>query len=142
MTGTAETQGAYVYFLPVWIAVMLLFVAVDLFSTFTFEVLGDDGRLMPVCGLTADGKAAECDGVLSQGMLADFYLWHAAEFVPFLDVTGTLDWSAPVTYTGSAVGWLLLMFKGAIVVPIVLALRAVNGIRKQRAKPAKAADVA
>jgi hypothetical protein len=112
MTKPANAGEKFPYWFAGWVALTLILLAIDLFATITWQTLGDSGVLV------SDGGRP-----LSHERLMDFYLWHALEFVPLLDVTKTLDWQVPVVYSGAGVGWLLLAFKGVIVVPIVLALR-------------------
>ena len=55
----------------------------------------------------------------SNGALADFYLWHFMDSVPLLDVNETLRWEVPFTYESASIGWILLLFKFAVIVPVV-----------------------
>ncbi len=47
------------------------------------------------------------------------YAWHIADTVPVLEVTKTLGWKAPVTFTDNWSGALLLMFKVVLLVPLL-----------------------
>ena len=56
---------------------------------------------------------------LTYAALQDLYLWHFLDAVPSLKVNDTLKWGRPVTYQGGGVGWLLLLFKIAVILPII-----------------------
>jgi hypothetical protein len=56
---------------------------------------------------------------VEHGSLADFLLWHLLDAVPGLKVPETIGWKAPLTYERSGAGWLLLLFKVMVIVPVV-----------------------
>jgi hypothetical protein len=56
---------------------------------------------------------------VEHGSLADFLLWHLLDAVPGLKVTETIGWKAPLTYDRAGAGWLLLLFKVMVIVPVV-----------------------
>lgn len=49
----------------------------------------------------------------------DFYLWHFLDAVPLLHINETLLWNQPMIYRQTGVGWLLLTFKAAIILPVI-----------------------
>ena len=51
----------------------------------------------------------------------DFFAWHALDSIPALEITGTLRWDEPLGYDNAGVGLLLLVFKVAVIAPIVAA---------------------
>ena len=51
----------------------------------------------------------------------DFYMWHFLDAVPVLKINETLLWNAPLTYHQSRVGLLLLVFKIAVIAPVIAA---------------------
>lgn len=55
------------------------------------------------------------------GKLLDLFLWHFLDAIPLLDVNKTLRWSAPLDYDSGGVGWILLLFKIVVIVPIIAA---------------------
>lgn len=55
--------------------------------------------------------------------LHEVFLWHFSDAIPLLDVNETIRWSAPVSYNDSAVGWLLLLFKLAMIIPLIATFR-------------------
>ena len=56
---------------------------------------------------------------VEHGSLADFLLWQLLDAVPGLKVPETLRWPAPLTYERGAAGWLVLLFKIMVIVPVV-----------------------
>jgi hypothetical protein len=51
----------------------------------------------------------------------DFYMWHFLDAIPVLKINETLLWNAPLTYHQSRVGLLLLIFKIAVIAPVIAA---------------------
>ena len=56
---------------------------------------------------------------VDHGSLADFLLWHVLDAIPGLKVPETIKWEAPLTYERASAGWLLLLFKVMVIVPVV-----------------------
>ena len=56
---------------------------------------------------------------VEMGSLVEFYLWHFSEAVPLLKVNQTLRWDAPWTEYSAWVGWILLLFKLVVIVPVI-----------------------
>ena len=56
---------------------------------------------------------------VDHGALADFLLWQLLDSIPGLNVPQTLRWEAPVTYQRGLAGWLVLLFKVMVIVPVV-----------------------
>ena len=52
------------------------------------------------------------------------------DFIPFVDVTEELNWNEPVNYTGSWTGTVVLLYKVAVIVPIVLLFRHYRSARQ------------
>jgi hypothetical protein len=102
------------YFVPLVIASWAVFLALPLFADFTM--------LLYERGLV-DLATTDAAHPVSRGRLADFYLWHLAEFLPVIDIPETLHWPRPVIYTGSWVGSLVLLYQLFVLVPIVLLFR-------------------
>lgn len=50
---------------------------------------------------------------------ARLYVWHFSNAVPVLDVNKTLQWKAPLVYTSSRAGTLVLLYKIAVIIPLV-----------------------
>lgn len=61
-------------------------------------------------------------------------MWHFLEAVPLLKVNQTIRWAEPWTYDSAAVGWILLLFKLVVIVPVIGAF---VGYWKRRTGPAK-----
>jgi hypothetical protein len=68
---------------------------------------------------------------VDHGSLADFLLWHVLDAIPGLKVPDTLRWAAPLTYERSGAGWLLLLFKIMVIVPVVSGIG--HYLREERA---------
>jgi hypothetical protein len=56
---------------------------------------------------------------VNQGSLADFLLWHVLDAIPIIKVPETIKWAAPLTYERAGAGWLLLLFKVMVIVPVL-----------------------
>lgn len=56
---------------------------------------------------------------VDHGALADFLLWQLLDSIPGLKVPETLRWEAPLTYQRGLAGWLVLLFKVMVIVPVV-----------------------
>ena len=56
---------------------------------------------------------------MDHGSLADFLLWQVLDAIPRLKVPETLLWAAPLTYERAGAGWLVLLFKVMVIVPVV-----------------------
>lgn len=56
---------------------------------------------------------------VEHGSLADFLLWHLLDAIPGIKVPETIKWEAPLAYERSGAGWLLLLFKLMVIVPVV-----------------------
>jgi hypothetical protein len=50
---------------------------------------------------------------------ARLYVWHFSNAVPLLDVNETLRWKAPLVYTSSRAGILVLLYKMAVIIPLI-----------------------
>jgi hypothetical protein len=91
---------------PLVIAVNLLFACVGLFSTFVLVLPGN--------GTFFVGNAHP-----EHGKIADFFLWHFFDMVPLFDFNETLKWKAPLEYERAAVGWILVLFKLVVALPVL-----------------------
>ena len=97
------------------------------FATGTFAAvttwLWDSGHLdLTGSRLVAIGADEDATGTFI-GIAADFYLWHLLDSVPLLDIPATIRWSRPYEYSDNLSGWLLLAFKGFIILPLIQAVR-------------------
>lgn len=54
-----------------------------------------------------------------------FYLWHAVNAVPALDIPATLEWRLDAELEGLASALMLLAFKAAVAVPVLAAVAAI-----------------
>jgi hypothetical protein len=99
--------------LPVWVAVALyidfVLIAMGGFAAFA-SILHASGPPLFLPGARAE---------VSHGVLADLFLWHLLDAIPGLKVNETIRWAAPLTYERAAAGWLVLLFKVVVIVPVV-----------------------
>jgi hypothetical protein len=61
------------------------------------------------------------DPIFFYSNLQDFFIWHFLEDIPLLHVNQTLRWAEPLTYTSPALGFIVLMFKITVIVPVTAA---------------------
>lgn len=59
----------------------------------------------------------------SEPVLLDFYLWHFLKMVPFLKIPEVLRWEMPLCYSQSAIGFMILLFQGLVVIPSIATIR-------------------
>jgi hypothetical protein len=99
--------------MPAWGAVALyinfVLIAMGCFAGLAF-MLHD-----PAQPLFLPGARSE----VSHGTLADYLLWHLLDAIPGVKVPETIRWSAPLTYERPGAGWLLLLFKVMVIMPVV-----------------------
>jgi hypothetical protein len=100
----------------------VLFLAILFFSSVTYA-------------MTRSGAVRFTDALMpAAGRVSDFYLWHFLDAIPLVDVTRTLRWDEPLTYTSHRVGWLLLAFKVTVIVPVIAAF---TGYWRYASQPAR-----
>ena len=99
------------HFAPVAYSINLLMIAVMFFSSVTYVLVAR--------GVLKLNAASGSD--VTQGAIADFYFWHFLKAVPLLEVTETLNWKVPLTYESGWTGLVLLLFKLAVIVPVIAA---------------------
>jgi hypothetical protein len=101
-----EGSGRYV---PFGVLAVLLVIMVSAFTAAT--VVAARHQLVTLSGAS--------NGSLSFEEVARFYIWHFTNAVPVLDVNETLRWKAPLDYSSARVGTLVLLFKVAVIVPLI-----------------------
>lgn len=109
---------------PLVIAANLLFVCVGLFSTFVLVLPGNDTFFV-------DNPHPD------HGQIADFFLWHFFDMVPLFDFDETLKWKAPFEYEHAAVGWILVLFKLVVALPVIRLVAAYYSDRSNEASAEK-----
>ncbi len=110
------------FFAPVAYSLNLLIISVLLFSSVTY-VLGEKGILE---------FTGSPDSKFSPDQVTALYLWHFLEAVPLLKVNDTLRWKEPLTYNSGWVGLALLIFKGAVIIPVIAAFAGYwKGVREK-----------
>lgn len=62
-------------------------------------------------------------GGVTEGRLVDFYMWHFFELLPLLSINETANLAEPATYTGTWVGFFVILFQAMVVVPILATIR-------------------
>jgi hypothetical protein len=95
-----------------WGAVALyinfVFIAMGCFAGFAFLLHG----LTPPLFLPGTRE-------VDHGSLADFLLWQLLDAIPGIKAPETILWTAPLTYERAGAGWLVLLFKVMVIVPVV-----------------------
>ena len=51
--------------------------------------------------------------------IAQLYIWQFCKSVPLLDINETLRWKPPFIYTGTGTGTLVLLYKIAVIIPVI-----------------------
>jgi len=51
--------------------------------------------------------------------IAQLYIWQFCKSVPLLDINETLRWKPPFIYTGTDTGTLVLLYKIAVIIPVI-----------------------
>jgi hypothetical protein len=51
--------------------------------------------------------------------IAQLYVWQFCKSVPLLDVNETLRWNVPFIYKGTGTGFLVLLYKVAVILPLI-----------------------
>lgn len=69
---------------------------------------------------------------LHAGMVSDFFLWHFLNAIPLLQINETLHWAPPLTYNSARVGWILLLFKLVVIIPVIASFAAYWKFRRER----------
>jgi len=109
---------------PVIYSINVLMMAVIFFSAVTY-VMASHGIV------TLSSRTGQ---LVTLASLLDFYVWHFLEAVPLLKVNQTIRWDEPWTYDSAAVGWILLLFKLVVIVPVIGAF---IGYWKRQTGPAR-----
>jgi hypothetical protein len=90
--------------------VNFVFIAAGCFAALAFMLNDQDGRPLFLPGAQKE---------VNHGTLADYLLWHVLDAIPGLKVPGTIKWAAPLSYERSGAGWLLLLFKVIVIIPVI-----------------------
>jgi hypothetical protein len=96
---------------PFLYAFVVAEVAIVLFATLTF--------ILSERGLIEFGTSRAPVAISEPAEALDFFSWHLLDSVPVLSITETLGWDEPFGYTSGWVGFLLLLFKVLVIVPVV-----------------------
>lgn len=107
---------------PIIVATLVFVFAVSVFSVATYLLLDWNA-----VNLTTP-SCEQCPLKLDQ--LLNFYTWHFLNAIPFLMINESLQWNAPLLYSGALAGWLVLAFKAAVIVPLIQAIRTYLQVRK------------
>jgi hypothetical protein len=70
--------------------------------------------------------------------VSQLYVWQFCKSVPLLDVNQTLRWEPPFVYAGSGTGTFVLLYKLAVIVPLIGAFLAYWTAQIELKKPAEA----
>jgi hypothetical protein len=62
--------------------------------------------------------------------VVDFYMWQFLDSVPGLGIPQTLRWTQPYQYSDHLSGALLLVFRVAVIVPVIASFKVWHDVRK------------
>ena len=110
-----EVLSGFGVIAPIWYAINVLVIATVFFAT--------DGALLAHAGMLTilpppEKAALVSDSTLLHGMLLDFFMWHFLAELP-LHINETLQWDEPLRYQGVGMGSMLILFKIAVIGPVV-----------------------
>jgi hypothetical protein len=88
-------------------------IAIVLFSTLAFVLVDRE--------LIHFGTDQSVARIAEPGDALDFFVWHALDSIPALEITGTMRWDEPLNYDDPGVGLLLLIFRVVVIAPVVAA---------------------
>ena len=115
-------DGLFGWLSPLIVAALVFLFAVSVFSVATYVLL--DWRAVNLTTPFCQQCPIELDDVLN------FYTWHFLQAVPLLMINESLQWDAPLVFTGALAGWIVLAFKAAVIVPLIQAIRTYLQVRK------------
>lgn len=112
-----------------------VFIAAGCFAALAFMLNDQGGRPLFLPGAQKE---------VSHGTLADFLIWHVLDAIPGLKVPETIKWAAPLSYERAGAGWLLLLFKVIVIIPVVSGIGHYlreEGTASEAAKPSRRGTV-
>jgi uncharacterized protein (TIGR02246 family) len=62
--------------------------------------------------------------------VVDFYMWHFVNLIPGLGIPETLRWAQPYQYSDHLSGAVLLIFKIAVILPVIASFKLWHDVRK------------
>jgi hypothetical protein len=81
------------------------------------ESVGDPGGRAAARSVADEGaELARDDAVWAT---AEYYLWNFSDAIPVIKLPETVNWELDWTYVDNASGWLLLLYKVLVIVPIL-----------------------
>jgi hypothetical protein len=86
----------------------------------------------------SDGIGNLASGTSALATSWDFavlYAWHAFDAIPALDITKSLRWNEPVKYDGMELGLLVVVYRAAVLLPLIASLRGVWATRRGHLGP-------
>ena len=91
-----------------WLAVLIA-IMTSVFASVTLFAAEKD-----LISLTAAGA-----DLPSFERIAQLYVWQFCKSVPLLDITETLRWEVPFVYPDAGTGTLVLLYKLAVIIPVI-----------------------
>ena len=107
----------------------LITLAVVLFASVSFS--GLTILLYQAGHVELSGSSDLAHDSRSFDVLSEFYLWHLADTVPLLDIPDTVRWEQPLRYSDSLSGFLLLLYKSFVILPLLQVGRLILAGRDQ-----------
>jgi hypothetical protein len=65
--------------------------------------------------------ALSAEAVMNRAV--EFYAWHLADSVPLVDITGNLQWNPRPEFDDRMSGFLIIVFTGVVILPLIPAVR-------------------
>jgi hypothetical protein len=116
-------KAVWGWMMPVAAGIVAFFLSTTVFAVVTM-LLQDAGLVQ----LSVPGCASCKPDVYD---VIAFYIWDFLDAIPLLNVTESLHWDVPLTYSGALMGWLVLAFKVAVIIPLIQAVRTYLQVRKE-----------
>jgi hypothetical protein len=110
---------------PFGVLAVMFAIMTSVFASFT--LIAADKDLISLTARGADQPSFE--------EIAQLYVWQFCKSVPLLDVNETLRWTPPFIYTGTGTGALVLLYKIAVIIPVIGAFLAFWSKQVEDPKP-------
>jgi glucan phosphoethanolaminetransferase (alkaline phosphatase superfamily) len=100
-------MGVFSLFIIIYAFVGL---SISLFGSISY-LLFKNGLINSICATTGQE--------ISANTFFDFYLWNILNGIPALEINTTIGWDAPLEYKSWQLGWLIVLFKLAVIIPSI-----------------------
>jgi hypothetical protein len=111
-----------------WLGPVLAGILAFLFATSVFALLT---LLLLDAGLVHLSVPGCANCHIGTDRVMAFYIWGFVDAIPLLNLPESLHWNVPLTYSGALMGWLVLAFKVAVIIPLIQAIRTYMEVRRE-----------